>query len=152
MELNRNRRNDGGQFFAHDGQVLALPHFLTQCTFQLVCIGQHVFNRAIFCQELGRSLFTHTRNARNIVYRIAHHGQDIDHLRNVLDVPFFTDLFGADDFKISALVRWLEYLDVVRNQLSIILVRGNHVDLVACFFCLFGQCPYHIIRLKSIGL
>ena len=152
MELNRNRGDDGGQFFAHDGQVLALPHFLTQCTLELVCIFEHVFNGAVFCQELCCSLFTHTRDARNIVYRIAHHGKDVNYLRHLFDVPFFTDLFGANDFKISALVGWFEYLDVVRNQLSIILVGGNHVDLVACFFCLFGKGADDIIRLKSIGL
>ena len=80
MELNRNRRDDGSQFFAHDRKVLALPHFLTQCTLELVGIGQHVFNCAVFCQQLRSSLFTHTRNARYIVDSIAHHGQDVNHL------------------------------------------------------------------------
>ena len=152
VELHRRVDVNGRQFLAHDGQLPAVPHLLSKSALDVVCIGDHIFQGSEFRQQLGRRLLAHTGDAGDIVHRITHQSQYIDDLAHLLYPPFGADLCRPEDLEITALVGRLVYLDAVADQLSVILVRCDHVHVVAGLLRLLGQCPDHVIGLKAMGL
>ena len=98
MKAHRHIGNYCCQLFAHDCVVFSLAYFFTQCAFDFICMGEHVFQCIIFLQQLGRSFFSNTCNAGDIVYGISHEPKHIHYLLNTLDIPFFTNFFSCENF------------------------------------------------------
>ena len=123
--------NNGGEFLTHDGTFFSIHDFLPHCSFYLFGVCENVFYRFIFCQQFSSGLFAHTRNARNIVHRIAHQGQHIYDLTYRLDTPTLTHFFGSKNFGSVALIGWFVNENIVAHYLTKIFIGRDHINCIA---------------------
>ena len=57
-------------------------------------------------------------------------GQDIDDLIHIFYIPFGLHLFRPQDLNLATLVSRLINFDLVRDELTIIFIRGYHIDFI----------------------
>jgi len=68
----------------------------------------------------------------------------------MLDVPLFADLLGPHHIHAIAHKGRLVKKNMVIHNLSVVFVRGHHVDSKMISFCFFGDRADDVICLKSI--
>ena len=114
-----------------------------------MCIGQQTFHRAISSNKLLSGLVTYPWQAGNVIHRITHHSQIINDLRRCLYLKLRLDFFYTPFFVAISHPRGTEHKNIVRNQLSKILIRSHHIGHKSFLFSLFCQCPNDVISLIS---
>lgn len=152
VELDGDVGDDGREFFRHEGQVAPLADFLAHGALDVVGVVEHVFEGVELGQQFGRRLLSYAGDAGDIVDGVAHEAEDVDDLVDAPDIPFGAYLLRTEDFEVAALVGGLVDADPVGDELSVVLVGGNHEDFVAGLLGLFGEGAYDIVRLIPVGL
>ena len=118
-----------------------------QRPFNLIRMLQHIINPPKLLQQLHRSLLTHTRTTRNIIRRITHQPQQINHLRSRLQPPFLQNFSHTKRIKSRTTKSRFINLYMLSHQLPIILIRCHHQHLETLFFSQPSQRTNHIISL-----
>ena len=96
---------------------------------QLVDMGVDVFDRPELRDQLAGADFTHALDSRYIVGCVATYGQDLDDLLRPLDSVFLTYLVDIDKLAFAARLSRLVLDDVRTYELTVVLVRRDHVHL-----------------------
>ena len=93
---------------------------------------------------------SYARQAWDIVYRIAHHAQKVDHLLGPFHTEFRADLCNPHDLRRCPSLCRFVHEDLVSHQLAEILIWGHHIGDVALGLRFFGQCSDHIIGFIAV--
>lgn len=112
--------------------------FLQCAAFKLIEVGIDIFYAVPFVDEFGCAFFSDAFDAGDIIYGIAHQGQDIDDLFGAFNAIIFTYLFWSPDFRTIALLGRLIDKDVIGHQLAEVFIRRDHIYIVALLFGAFG--------------
>ncbi len=150
MKFHRYIGDDGCQFFAQHRHILACPHFFADGALDFIRVFDHSFHAAVFLDKFRGRFFANTLDAGNIIYRVAHEAEYIDHLVYLFNIPFFANFFRAENFKIPALVGRFVDPDLFGDQLTIVFVGRYHIYFVPFFLGFFREGPDYIIGLVSI--
>ena len=67
------------------------------------------------------------------------------------DAIFFANFFGTHHFVAAAVTGAVDVCQL-RNELSVVLIGGEHIALYSDGIGFFCQCSNHIIGLKAIDL
>ena len=112
-------------------------------------MGIYVLDRAVFRYKFPCTDLAHTFDSGHIVRGIPADGQHVYHLFRPFYAVFLANGLFVYQFALSAGLSGLVLNDMVGNQLSVIFVRGDHVDGKPFPFAFFCRRAYHIIRLVS---
>ena len=127
--FHRNIGLDGHQFMAQGDVVPGLGEHRLLARAELFQMGVDILHGPIFRDELGSTDFSDALDARNVVGRIAAEGQHLDDLGRIGDSVFPADGGLVDHFVLAPAFSGFDLKDMVCNQLTVILVRGHHVDI-----------------------
>ena len=144
MKFHRHIGNDGGQFFAHDGQLFSCNNFSPSLPLIL----------AAFCSTFSRLhillIIWRQSSLPHRVYREYYPPHHPSFLKYQLPAPLFLYpiwrilLLGLK-FRRRCPGKAVCKFNIFTNQLAIIFIGCNHINFVAFFFGLFGQCTNYII-------
>ena len=126
-------------------------NLFAQLAFNLGCRSEHVVDAAEFAYEFCSGLRTHARTSGEVVGRIAHECQEVNHLSRGVEFVLGANLVRSHRF-VSATVTWSEYEHVVAHQLAIVLVWCEHIGLYAGCTRLGCECADDVVGLKTVHL
>ena len=114
---------DGGKVLRQPDLLGIIFHLRLQCAFQFIGVAQQIFNGAELLNEFFRRFRTHAGAAGNVVGRVAHQSEQVNHLNRVGQTVLLLHLFHAHDFIFTGIV---DFRAVV-HQLPKILVTRHHI-------------------------
>jgi hypothetical protein len=76
---------DGGQFAGESSEFRMLFDPFPGLSLEFVCVGDEAFDATVGAEVLGCSLRADPRDARDVVYAIAHQTEQIDDLFRAID-------------------------------------------------------------------
>ena len=104
----------------------------------------------IFCDNLGRCLFSDAWNSWNVIGRVAHQRFQINELLRCHLITFFHICrIIIFHFSTTLLCLWNANLNMLRCKLQKISVSGNNGHFHSFFFTSSGQCSKKIVSLQS---
>ena len=105
---------------------------------------QQILDTSEFGNQLLCSLFPYTGATGNIVRRVTHQPQHINHLRRRLDIKLGFPLLDAHHLKTTCMLGTVhEYL--VAHQLTVVLVRRHHIRRNPLLAGFGGKSSYHVV-------
>ena len=113
-------------------------------------MGIDAVDGAVSGEELGGADLADALDAGDVVGRIAAEGQHVDHLRRRGDAPVLRELGRPDDFLLSPALSGLVLQDIGGDQLTVILVRGDHVDQESGRFGAAGHRADDVVGLEAL--
>ena len=128
-----------------------LGHFFLQCTFDLIRAHEHLVDVAELGEQFHGRLLAHARTAREVVGRVAHECQQVDHLSGALQTILGRYLVGTHRLVTTAMAG-PELIHMTAHQLAIVLVGGEHIGVNTDGIGLFCQCTNHVVGFEAIGL
>ena len=152
IQLHGNVGLDGGEKFGQRNFLAVVLHLLLYCTFELVGGGEQVVDAAKLVYQFHGGLFAHAGTARNVVGRVAHESEQVDHLFRFGNSVFRSHLLFAPNVVARATETGTIHIDVGSDELPIVFVGGEHVGLYASQTSLCGQRTNHVVGLKAVGL
>ena len=141
-------RPDGRQELRETNLLRVLLHLLLLRPFQLIGIRQQVLHTTELGEELLGGLLAHARATGNIVGRIAHQSQQVNHLVGRAKVVFLQYLGHTQHF-VATPVFGAIHIYMVGHQLTVVLIGCHHIDLEALCGGLPGDGPDHVVRLEA---
>ena len=117
---------------------------------ELVEMGVDVFDRPELRDQLAGADFAHALDSRYIVRCVAAYGKDLNDLLWPLDPVFFTHLVDIDELAFAARLSRLVLDDVRTYELTVVLVRRDHVHLETFLLSPFCHRTDHIVGLISL--
>ena len=151
LRIVRRIHEDGGELFGKQGVVLAGFEFFLLLAFELVGVGEQVFDAAVLLDERGGGFFAEAFHAGDVIDGVAHEREDVDDLLRALDAPTLADFLHAEDFDLGTGAAGFVDFDVLGDELAEVLVRCDHEGLDAFFLRAFGQDADDIVRLVAIA-
>ena len=141
---------DRGQPLAEQRRIAPLEQPLAQLAL-LIVVGavKHVFERAVFFDELLRGLFAHAGNAGNVVGSIAHQPLHVDELRG-REIPAAADKIGRDALGVLDALLCVEYGRVRAGELERVAVAGDDQAVDALLFALERERAQQIVGLVAL--
>ena len=110
---------------------------------------QQVFDGFKFIQQFCGGLLPHSGTSGNIIGRIAHQSQQINHLKRIGQRIFFHHFLVVQYIKIVAAVLGFVNENMRLNELSVILIGSHHIDIERVFVGLFGNGSDNVVGFKS---
>ena len=151
VEFNRHvgfyRREEFREFYL----LGILFNFFLQCALQLVGLREQLFHSSKLVDKFHGCLLADARTSRNVVGRVAHQSQKVDHLTCVCNAILGAHLLSVESFVSSAVARAVHH-HVVPYQLAIVLVGRKHVCHHALCPGLERQRAYNVVGLVSFSL
>ena len=151
IEFNRNVGSNRREEFRHPNIIDVRLYFLAQFSFDLVGMSQKIVDVAKLLDEFHGGFLANARTAREIVRRVAHQRQKVDDLVGIFDAIFRANLLRPHFFVAAAVTR-TELENVVTNELSVVLVRCQHIGFNAHFPRFHRECANHVVGLEPIDL
>ncbi len=142
-------RDDGGQVFGQQGLLPKILKVFLLLALELCCGVQQGLHGPIFSEQLGGCLGADSRYPRNVVRRVAHQPQQVDHLQWVFNAKPLTHFCRSPNLGRIALSTRPVHAHLLGYQLSIVLVGCHHVNVEALFLCQYRQIANHVVCLKA---
>ena len=148
IEGNGRSGPDGGQILAEPGQVGVVPHLFPQLALAFAAVGQHVFQGAVFVQQLQRGFFAHAWNAGDVVAGVAHQALPVGHLFGG-DAEIFLHARGVKKRALRDALAGEEHPGVFAHQLQSVPVAGQQHAVQAAFPAFQAQRAQNIVGFVS---
>ena len=94
---------DGGQSFGEQGLISKFFDAFAVFAFDVVGIGDDVFDRTVFFEQVDGCFGSYARHPGDIVDTISNEAQGVDYLLNLFDFPLLQNFFSAENFDAIAL-------------------------------------------------
>ena len=141
---------DRGQPLAEQRRIAPVHQALAQLALLIgLCAVEHVFERAVFFDELLRGLFAHAGNAGDVVGGIAHQPLHVDELRG-REVPLASDKVGRDALGVLDALLGVEYGGARAGELESVAVAGDDQAVDALLLALEGERAQQIVGLVAL--
>ena len=114
--------------------------------------GEQVVDAAELVYQFHGGFFAHAGTTRNVVGRITHESEQVDHLFRFGNSVFTDHFLFAPNIVARATETGTIHEHVVTDELPIVLVGGEHVGLYAGQTSLCGERTNHVVGLKAVGL
>ena len=150
IKCNRRGRPDGGQVFAERSQFRVVPHLFSQLALDLISMSQHVFQRAVFIQQLDCGFFPHAGNAGNVVAGVAHQALPVRHLLGG-DAEGFLHARGIKQRAFRDAFTGEQHLCPVADQLQRVPVAGEQHAVQPVFTAFSGQRAQNVVSLIAFA-
>ena len=142
---------DGGEELRHLDVFFGVFHLLPHFSFELVGVGEELFTRSEFIDQLHGRLLSHAGATGIVVGRVTHEGQQVDDLVRRVDTILLFDLTLADYVVTTPMAR-LEHKDVWCDELPIVFVGSEHIGLHTGLPSFGSQRADDVVSLKAVGL
>ena len=143
---------DGGQKTRKADLFGVFLYFSFHGAFQFVGAAEQLLDGAELTDELDGRLFAHAGTARNVVGRVAHEAEQVNHLFGRLQRVFGLHLLGAELFERSAAACRAAHGDVRRHELGVVLVGRHHVGVESGGGSLAGHGADDVVGLVAAYL
>ena len=124
-------------------------HFPFECSLQLVCPFENVFDGAELRDEFDGCLFAHAGAAWYVVGCIAHQAEHVDHLVGVFNAVFLAHFFRTENLHGGRAVARTAHQHVGAHELGVVLVGGDHVDLQPFIGSFQGERANHVVGFET---
>ena len=114
---------------------------------KLIQMVVNALYRSVFGDQLTGSYLTHPFDTRDVVRSVSADGQHVDDLGRGLDAIFASDLIHPDNLVVASGFSGLVLPDVILDELSVILVRSDHVDIQTFPGASLRHGTNHVVRL-----
>ena len=115
-------------------------------------VVEDVLDRSPLLDQLAGALFADARHAGDIVRSVAPQREDVAHQLGVVDAVLLADGLAADDLDAPLSAPLLVDAAVVAHELPVILVGGDHVDVVTRLDALLREGSDHVVGLVARDL
>ena len=136
-----------GQHLRQAQLLFVLAYVCSGLTANFIYIGNDVLYLSVGLHHLARALLSDAWNAWNVVGGVAPQRQDVAHQLWSVNAIFSPNCLLVHNLNAVALL--LVEVAMFAYELSVILVGGYHIDLVARLFALDGQSSDNIVCLKA---
>ena len=149
--LHRDVYHNGSQLFGEEGLLFVLVHEGAGLLVVLVEVaGVHLFDAAVVGEQFLGAHLSDARHAGDVVGGVAPETEHIDQLLRPFDLVLLADLRHAEDFRRLSELAGLVHADMVGDELTVVLVGGEHQHLKTLYFSVFGQRTDQVIRLIAV--
>ncbi len=135
VETDRGQCLGKAQFVAPFGDLLAL------LALDLRDVVEDILHRSPLLHEFAGALLADSRHTRDIVRSVAPQCEDVAHKAGVVDAVLPADRIAVHDLDAPFGALLLVNLAIVTYQLAVVLVGGDHEDLVTGFDAFCDRVP-----------
>ena len=150
IKCNRRGGPDGGQVFAERSQFCVVPHLFSQLALDLISMSQHVFQRAVFIQQLDGGFFAHAGNAGNVVAGVAHQALPVRYLFGG-NAEGFLHARGIEQRAFRDALAGEQHLRPVADQLQRVPVASEQHAVQPVFTTFSGQRAQNVVSLIAFA-
>ena len=146
--LDRDVRLDGHQGLAEGYVVLRFGEHRLLAGRQFLQMVVDSLHASVLGDELRGTDFTHALDARDVVRGVSADGQHVDDLRGVRDPVLGAYRRGIQYLVVTSGLARLVLVHMGSHQLSVVLVRRDHVHVEALPCGAQGHGAYHVVGLE----
>ena len=124
-------------------------HLLFESALELVGVVEKIFDGAKLRNEFLRRFLPHPGTTRNVVGRVAHESEQVNHLQGRREGIFLAHLFHAEHLHRRTAMPRAAHLHMLANKLGVILGGRDHPPFQSGFCRAAGHRSDDVVGLKA---